>query len=136
MNYHCLKERIRKHVTSSSYITALLAGKRPRGARKTKRSHNSKTEGNTYLSFPRISLPHFPSSKVLFLYHVTVACKRPIELVKLSFLGKKYCSNTPPCFGYNTRSHAPTPGKKKGQSRNLIAFQGKQVTLKLLLISA
>ena len=54
-----------------------------------------------------------PSSKVFFLYHVTVSCKRPIELVKLSFLGKKYCSNTPPYFGYNTRSHSSTPGKKK-----------------------
>ena len=36
MNYHCLKERIRKDVTSSSYITALLVGKRPGGARKAK----------------------------------------------------------------------------------------------------
>ena len=43
----------------------------------------------------------------------------PIELVNISFLDKKYCSNTPPCFGYNTRSRAPTPGKKKNQFRFL-----------------
>ena len=35
-DYYCLKERIRKDVTSSSYITALLVGKGPRRARKTK----------------------------------------------------------------------------------------------------
>ena len=34
MNYHCLKERVRKDVTSSSYITALLVGKGPRGQEK------------------------------------------------------------------------------------------------------
>ena len=40
-------------------------------------------------------------------------------MVNISFLGKKYCSNTPPCFGYNTRSQAPNPGKKKNQFRFL-----------------
>jgi len=64
------------------------------------------------LSFQGPTASFAIQQSIFILYHVTVSCKGHIELVKMSFLGKKYCSNTPPYFGYNNRSQASTPGKK------------------------
>ena len=110
-HFHNLKWALctkRSHGANSTF----LVGKRARLARQTKTLRHSKTEANI-LSFQSPTASFAIQQGVFFFYHVTVSCKGPIELVKLSLLGKKYCSNTQPYFGYNTRSHAPTPGKKK-----------------------
>ena len=94
-------------------------GNNPEGQQKQRDHIIQKLKLKNIFSF-QVPLPHLPSSKVFFfLHHVTVSCKGTIELVKISFLGKKYCSNTTPYFSYNTRSQTPTPGKKKDQFRSL-----------------
>ena len=80
MNYHCLKERIRKDVTSSSYITALLPwlGKVLEGQEKQSDDIIQKLKLIYILSFqgPTAS---FAIQQGVFLYHVTVSCKDPLS---------------------------------------------------------
>ena len=54
-------------------------GKRPRGARKGKWWHHSKTEANIYPFFSRSHCLICHPARCFFLYHVTVSCKDPLS---------------------------------------------------------
>ena len=95
--------------------STLLVGKPPRGQEKQIDDIIQILKLIYILSFQGPTASFAIQQCVFILYHVTVSCKGPTEFVKLSFLGKKYCLNTPIYFGYNNRSHAPTPGKKKNK---------------------